>query len=101
VKKIKDSRMKLFSWFIKADKRSESQKESLETSVTNELENTLDDELNTFNNNTMWPIAKVKTTTMIIKKPGKKDKQAPSDKMIKSTNKAVELSLVIIPLTHE
>lgn len=97
--------MKLFSWFIKTDKRSKAQQESLEKSVTEELENTLDDELNTFNNNTMWPIAKVKTTTMIIKKPVKKDKQAINDEMAKPTNKSVNkqtnTNLVTIPLTHE
>ncbi len=93
--------MKLFSWFIKTDKRSKAQQVSLEKSITKELENTLDDELNTFNNNTMWPIAKVKTTTMIIKKPVKKDKQAVNDKIKKPSNKAVDLSLVTIPLAHE
>ena len=93
--------MKLFSWFIKTDKRSNAQQESLKKSVIKELENTLDDELNTFNNNTMWPIAKVKTTTMIIKKPVKKDKHALNDKIKKPSNKAVDLSLVTIPLTHE
>lgn len=93
--------MKLFSWFIKTDKRSKAQQESLEKSVTAELENTLDDELNTFNNNTMWPIAKVKTTTMIIKKPVKKDKQSLNDKMTKPTNTAVNINLVTIPLIRE
>ena len=93
--------MKLFSWFTKTDKRSNAQQESLKKSVIKELENTLDDELNTFNNNTMWPIAKVKTTTMIIKKPVKKDKQALDDKITKPSNKAVDLSLVTIPLAHQ
>ncbi|NQZ86040.1 MAG: hypothetical protein HRT54_00485 [Colwellia sp.] len=93
--------MKLFSWFIKTDKRSKTQQESLKKSVIKELENTLDDELNTFNNNTMWPIAKVKTTTMIIKKPEKKDKQDLNDKITKPSNKAVDLSLVTIPLAHQ
>ena len=54
--------MKLFSWFIKTDKCSKSQKECLEKSVINTVERTLEEELNTINKNTMWPIAKVKTT---------------------------------------
>jgi hypothetical protein len=62
VKKIKDSRMKLFSWFIKTDKCSKFQKECLEKSVINTVESTFEEELNTNNKNTMWPIAKVKTT---------------------------------------
>jgi len=62
VKKIKDSRMKLFSWFIKTDKCSKYQKERLEKSGIKEVENALEDELDTNNKNTMWPIAKVKTT---------------------------------------
>jgi len=93
--------MKLFSWFIKKDKRSKAQQVSLEKSKTKELKNTLDDELNTFNNNTMWPIAKVKTTTMIIKKPAKKDKQDLNDKITEPSNKAVDLSLATILLAHE
>lgn len=50
--------MKLFSWFIKTDKCSKSQKERLEKSGIKEVE----DELDTINKNNMWPIAKVKTT---------------------------------------
>ena len=54
--------MKLFSWFIKTDKCSKSQKERLEKSGIKEVENALEDELDTINKNNMWPIAKVKTT---------------------------------------
>ena len=54
--------MKLFSWFIKTDKCSKYQKECLEKSVINTVESTFEEELNTNNKNTMWPIAKVKTT---------------------------------------
>jgi hypothetical protein len=85
--------MKLFSWFIKTDKRSKSKDDILETSTSTELESALDNELNTINSNTMWPIAKVKTTTMIIKRPVKKDTN--------SKNKIVNLGLVTIPLAHE
>jgi hypothetical protein len=66
VKKIKDSRMKLFSWFIKTDKCSNFQKECLDKSVTKTVTKTvqskLEKELSTINKNTMWPIAKVRTT---------------------------------------
>ena len=93
--------MKLFSWFIKTDKRSKAQQESLEKSVTAELENTLDDELNTFNNNTMWPIAKVKTTTVMIKKSVKKEHKLPNDEGTKSNRTIVNLSLSTNPLAQD
>jgi len=61
--------MKLFSWFIKTDKRSMTEEDRLETSVSKSVENTKENKLTPLNKNTMWPIAKVKTATMIIKKP--------------------------------
>ena len=92
------STMTLFSWFIKANSHSTCKKMkkqgTLATSNTVEINNGLADELNTFNNNTMWPIAKVKTTTMIIKKP--KIKVNIHQARIKEAN----TSLVIIPLSH-
>ena len=78
--------MKLFSWFIKINNSSNTQKE-----------NTLDDELNTFNSNTMWPIAKVKTTTMMMKKPVKKEVTSSNVTLNSSKIIAPNLSLVIIP----
>jgi len=68
--------MTLFSWFIKANSQA-NYKQSKKRGVTASSEtvyfhNGLADELDSFNNNTMWPIAKVKTTSMIIKKPQKK-----------------------------
>lgn len=48
--------MKLFSWFIKTDKCSKSQKECLEKSGIKEVENALEYELDTINKNNMWPI---------------------------------------------
>lgn len=90
--------MTLFSWFIKANSHTISQQanrqEVIATSSKVKLKNGLVDELTTFNNNTMWPIAKVKTTTMIIKKP--QIKASVSQSKTKTTN----TSLVIIPLGH-
>jgi hypothetical protein len=64
--------MTLFSWFIKSNKQAtygESNKRGdIATSDTGELKNGLTDEVGICNNN-MWPIAKVETTSMIIKKP--------------------------------
>jgi hypothetical protein len=54
--------MKLFSWFIKTDKCSNFQKECLDKSVTKTVQSKLEKELSTINKNTMWPIAKVRTT---------------------------------------
>jgi hypothetical protein len=89
--------MKLFSWFIKVDNSSKTQKENSTTTSSEELERTLDDELNTFNNNTMWPIAKVKTTTMMMKKPVKKEIIYSNIKSTKSKNLLPDLNLVTIP----
>lgn len=90
--------MTLFSWFIKknshASDKQQNTRGDIATSDTIELKDGLADELDTFNNNTMWPIAKVKTTSMIIKKPIKK---ASISKVIpRKTN----TSLVIIPINH-
>ena len=89
--------MKLFSWFIKVDNSSEALKESSKNTSSLELNSTLDDELNTFNNNTMWPIAKVKTTTVMMKKPKQKEMITSDIKSTKSKNLASNLSLVTIP----
>jgi hypothetical protein len=94
--------MKLFSWFIKAN--SKAKQESQETHKTEELETRLNDELNTFNNNTMWPIAKVKTTTMIIKRPLKKvytSQKTDKNRTENKENIENNFSLVIIPLAQE
>ena len=73
--------MTLFSWFIKKNKDSTPkqrfnqgvvatlQKNELNSAQVEMQATILANELNTFNNNTMWPIAKVKKATMIIKKP--------------------------------
>jgi hypothetical protein len=74
---------------------------SIDTSVIEELENTSDDQLNIFNNNTMWPIAKVKTTTMIIKKPVKKEHKPQNDKLTKSNRTIANLSLSTISLAQD
>lgn len=89
--------MKLFSWFIKVDNSSEALKESSKNTSSLELNSTLDDELNTFNNNTMWPIAKVKTTTVMMKKPKKKELITSDIKSTKSKNLVSNLSLVTVP----
>ena len=66
MKKSEDSRMKLFSWFIKANKNSKTKRDMLATTKNEELETKLNDKSTAFNNNTMWPIAKVITTTNLI-----------------------------------
>ena len=66
MKKSEDSRMKLFSWFIKAYKNSKTKRDMLATTKNEELETKLNDKSTAFNNNTMWPIAKVITTTNLI-----------------------------------
>ena len=58
--------MKLFSWFIKANKNSKTKRDMLATTKNEELETKLNDISTAFNNNTMWPIAKVITTTNLI-----------------------------------
>ncbi len=58
--------MKLFSWFIKANKNSKTKRDMLATTKNEELETKLNDKSTAFNNNTMWPIAKVITTTNLI-----------------------------------
>ncbi|MFB0980125.1 MAG: hypothetical protein QMC62_04310 [Alteromonadaceae bacterium] len=93
--------MKLFSWFIKTDKRSKTQQECLETSVIKPLESPMEDKLNLFNNNTMWPIAKVKTTTVMIKKSVKKEHKLPNDEGTKSNRTIVNLSLSTNPLAQD
>ena len=47
--------MTLFSWFIKRNK----------TSPTKNNKTSLAPELPTYNNNTMWPIAKVRSNTVV------------------------------------
>jgi hypothetical protein len=89
--------MKLFSWFIKVDNSSKTQKENSSITSSKELANTLDDESNTCNNNTMWPIAKVKTTTMMMKKPEKKVMIYSNIKSTKSKNLLPNLNLVTTP----
>lgn len=90
--------MTLFSWFIKANTHAtykQFNKRGVKArSETVKLENGLADELDIFNNNTMWPIAKVRTTSMIIKKPTKK---APISEI---TPKITSTSLVTVPINH-
>jgi hypothetical protein len=92
------STMTLFSWFIKANSHASSKQMNKQgvsaTSSTVDLQNGLADELDIFNRNTMWPIAKVRTTTMIIKKPN--IKASTSQTMSNTT----QTSLTIIPLSH-
>jgi len=89
--------MTLFSWFIKPNSHSTYQQINKEEVIaspdTVKLINGLADEVDTFNNNTMWPIAKVRTTTIIIKKPQKKINY--SQPVIKK----LSTSLVTIPLS--
>jgi hypothetical protein len=101
--------MTLFSWFIKTNKNSASTKRlSKGVLTTAELKNThtevqatiLANELNTFNNNTMWPIAKVKTATMIIKKPKESSYQTVAKKSKAKKAKNISTNLVSIPLGH-
>ncbi len=90
--------MTLFSWFIKTNSHATSKQTNkrgdITTPDTEALKDVLADELDTFNNNTMWPIAKVKTTSMIIKKPIKKD--SVSQVIPKKTT----TSLVTIPINY-
>ncbi|NQZ20578.1 MAG: hypothetical protein HRT53_00850 [Colwellia sp.] len=90
--------MTLFSWFIKANSHATDKQSNkrgvIARSETVKLENGLADELDIFNNNTMWPIAKVKTTSMIIKKPIKKAPISKTAPKIKNT------SLVTVPINH-
>jgi len=90
--------MTLFSWFIKRNSQASSKQTNIhgviETSSIVELKDGVVDEFTTINNNTMWPIAKVKTTTMMIKKPQTKASG------IQSIAKTANTSLVIIPLGH-
>jgi len=90
--------MTLFSWFIKtnshASYKQKNKRGDIATSDTVEINDGLADELDTFNNNTMWPIAKVKTTSMIIKKPIKKVS------ISKVIPRKTSTSLVIIPINH-
>ncbi len=104
--------MKLFSWFIKASKSSTSNQKRergvLTTTQKLEQENVqaeaqatiLANELNTFNNNTMWPIAKVKTATMIIKKPSINSYQTARKNSKVKKPKKIGTSLIIMPLGH-
>jgi hypothetical protein len=92
--------MKLFSWFIKANRNSKAKQEQLILLKT-VPEDTVYDEVNTFNNNTMWPIAKVKTTTMIIKKPSKAIDSHHNIKQNKANAIVVKPSFLIAPLAQE
>ena len=89
--------MKLFSWFIKANRNSKAKQEQLILLKT-VPEDTVYDEVNTFNNNTMWPIAKVKTTTMIIKKPSKAINSHHNIKKNKAKTSVEQPSFVSVPL---
>jgi len=104
--------MKLFSWFIKENKNL-THKQPLNKGVSatideqeleNEQENLqatiLANELSTFNNNTMWPIAKVKTATMIIKKPQKQVFPTPVKVVKAKKAKPINTSLVSISVSH-
>ncbi|TWX56192.1 hypothetical protein [Colwellia hornerae] len=90
--------MKLFSWFIKANKQVKAAQEELSTITTEVVIKTTDEEMKTFNNNTMWPIAKVKTTTMIIKKPNKKMNTSQSTKKYETNTKGAKPFIITIPL---
>jgi len=93
--------MKLFSWFIKANNKSKAKAVSLATSKTEELETKLNDKSNAFNNNTMWPIAKVKTTPVIVKEVNEKLSTEQDDRETISRTKVEKASLVTVPLSQE
>jgi hypothetical protein len=88
--------MTLFSWFIKTNSQDtykhSNKRGDIPASNTVELNYGLADELDTLNHNTMWPIAKVKTTNMIMKKPI--TKTSTSQVIPQTTN----TSLVTIPI---
>ncbi|MFT5022697.1 MAG: hypothetical protein ACI9O3_000290 [Colwellia sp.] len=86
--------MKLFSWFIKVNKHPKPAQEGFTTAVSN---NITDEEISALNHNTMWPIAKVKTATMIIKKPKKKMNKSQSPHKYETT-KASKAFIGPIPL---
>jgi hypothetical protein len=92
--------MKLFSWFIKANRNSKAKQGQLALLKT-VAEDCVYDEVNTFNNNTMWPIAKVKTTTMIIKKPCKAINSHHNIKQNKANAIVENPGFVIVPLAQE
>lgn len=89
--------MKLFSWFIKASSNSKAKRETLATSKSEALETKLTDKSNAFNNNTMWPIAKVKTTTIVINEPVTEENTKQSEDETISQQED-EVSLDNIPL---
>lgn len=86
--------MKLFSWFIKVNKHPKPAQEGFTTAVSKDI---TDEELSALNHNTMWPIAKVKTATMIIKKPNKKISASQSTQKYETT-KAKKPFIGPIPL---
>ena len=93
--------MKLFSWFIKANSNSKAKQEQSALLKKVPLENTVYDEVHTFNNNTMWPIAKVKTTTMMIKKPSKAINSHHNIKKNKAKNSVEQPSFLSVTLGQE
>jgi len=93
--------MKLFSWFIKSNKNSKTKREILTITQNEKLETKLNDKPTAFNNNTMWPIAKVITTTNLVNnsivRVSKDQGKCEEDDEI---NKP-ETSLKVIPLAVE
>lgn len=104
--------MKLFSWFIKTNKnltpKEELNKEALDTSQKTKQAIThvdmqateLANEINTFNNNAMWPIAKVRTATIMIKKPKAKVYQATTEKIKRTKTTQLKTGLLAVQLNH-
>jgi hypothetical protein len=86
--------MKLFSWFIKVNKHPKPAQKGLPTAVSNDI---ADEGINALNRNTMWPIAKVKNTTVIIKKANKKMNTSQSTHKYETT-KASKPIIGPIPL---
>lgn len=64
---IEDLGMKLFSWFIKTNQDSIVKGEAEISGNIKEKANQIEEQIQTQSNNTMWPIAKVKTTLTVIK----------------------------------
>jgi len=93
--------MKLFSWFIKANNKSKTNAESLAISKTEDLETKLNEKSNAFNNNTMWPIAKVKTTPVIIKEVNDKLSNEQDKRETVSRTKVEKANLVTISLGQD
>jgi len=93
--------MKLFSWFIKANNKSKAKAESLATLKTEEIEIKLNDQSNTLNNNTMWPIAKVKTTPVNVTAVNTKLSTEQDELETISRSKVEKEDLVTILLVQE